>query len=69
MVVMDISEFLNCLVKLLFSLVFMQVGALVFQCVEIPFHRRIVIGTSGSAHALCHVYGLTEFREGLGGVL
>ena len=69
MVVMNVCKFLNCLIKLIFCLIFMQVDALILQCVEIPFHRRIVIWISGFAHALRHLYGFAEFCERPGCVL
>ena len=50
-------------------MIFMQVDAFILQHVEITFHRCIVIWISGSAHALCHVYGFAEFCECPGSVL
>lgn len=56
MVIRGISKRLNSTVE----------GFLVLQCVEIPLHRRIVIRTSGFAHALCYAVLCTEFCERFG---
>ena len=63
MVVGDIGEFFYYLVHLLLRPEFIQIGAFVFQGVEIPFHRRIVVRVSRFAHALGHTSGFTEFHK------
>ena len=63
MVASDTGEFLHCLVHLIFRPEFIQIGAFVFQGVEISFHRRIVIWVSRFAHALGHARGFTEFHK------
>ena len=63
MVVGDIGEFFYYLVHLLLRPEFIQIGAFVFQGVEIPFHRRIVVRVSGFAHALGHMDGFAELYE------
>ena len=64
MVIRDISEFFHCLIQRLLCLKLIQMNAFIFQCVEIPFHRGIVVWTSCFAHALAHMSGFAEFHEG-----
>ena len=63
MVVGDIGEFFYYLVHLLLCPEFIQIGAFVFQGVEIPFHRRIVIRVSRFAHALDYMDRFAEFYK------
>ncbi len=46
MVVCDIGKFFHCLVQRLLCLALVQIDAFVFQCVEIPFHRCVVVRAS-----------------------
>ena len=66
MVIRGISKRLNSTVEGFLVTVFMKIDFLVLQCVEIPLHRRIVIRTSGFAHALCYAVLCTEFCERFG---
>ena len=63
MIVGNICEFLDSLIKRFFRSEFIQVYALIFQCVEIALHRRVVIWVTCLAHALRHIYGFTEFDK------
>ncbi len=65
MVISDISEFFYLSIKRFFRVESIVVRALIFQGIEISFHRCIVIGVSSFAHALCHMPGFTEFDERL----
>ena len=58
MVIRDISKFFLCL-----ELV--QIDTFILQCVEIPFHRGVVVGASCFAHTLAHMDRFTELYEGL----
>ena len=58
MVIRDISKFFLCL-----ELV--QIDTFILQCVEIPFHRGVVVWTSCFAHTLAHMDRFTELYEGL----
>ncbi len=53
MVIMDISKFLYVLIEGFLCPELIQIRALVFQGVEISFHRRVVIrtGTAWSGHS------------------
>ena len=63
MIVGNICEFLDSLIKRFFRSEFIQVYALIFQCVEIALHRCVVIWVTCLAHALRHIYGFTEFDK------
>jgi len=65
MVVGGIGEFFHCLIQFLLRLEFIQVGAFVLKCVEVPLHWRIVVWVSGLTHALGHMVGFAEFYESL----
>ena len=65
MAVRDISEFLHGLVQFLICPEFIELGTFILQGVEVPFHRRIVVGVSGFALALCHMDGFAVFYESL----
>jgi hypothetical protein len=63
MVVSCISKFFYGLVQIILRPEFVQVGAFVFQSVEVPFHWRIVVWVPCFAHALGHVGGFAELYE------
>ena len=65
MAVSGISEFLRGLVQFLLRPKFIEVGAFIFQSIEISLHRRIVVWVSGFAHALCHMDRFTVLYESL----
>ena len=65
MVVSDISEFIHRAAQFFFRPEPIQVGAFIFQGVEISLHRRIVVWVSGFAHALSHVDGFAELCKSL----
>lgn len=58
-----LCKFLNCLIQDFFCFIFIQIGQLIFQSVEISFHRGIVIKISGLAHTLCYMHGFAEFYK------
>ena len=63
MIVGNIGEFLHSLVQFIFRLKLIQIGAFVFQGVEVPLHRCIVVWISGFAHALDHMGRFAELYE------
>ena len=63
MIIINICEFLYSLIKCFFRSEFIQICALIFQCVEITLHRCVVIWGTCLAHALRHIYGFTEFDK------
>lgn len=69
MIIGNIGKFLHCLIQTFFCLEFIQIDAFILQCIEITFHRCIVIWISGFAHALCYMDRFAEFDECPGSVL
>lgn len=65
LVIRDISEFFHRLIQRLLCLKLVRIKTFIFQCVEMPFHRGIVVGTSCFAHTLDYMDGFAEFHEGL----
>ena len=65
MVIRDISKFFHRMIQRFLCLELVQIDAFIFQCVEIPFHRGVVVWTSCSAHTLAHMDRFTELYEGL----
>ena len=63
MVVGDIGEFLHSLVQFTLRAKFVQIGAFILKRVEVPLHRRIIVGISGFAHALGHMSRFAELYE------
>ena len=63
MVLRDISKFFHRLIQCLLRLEIVQIDAFIFQCVEMPFHRGVVVWTSYFTHALDHMDRFTEFYE------
>lgn len=53
------------LIQRLLCLELVQIDAFIFQCVEIPFHRGVVVRRSCFAHTLAYMDGFTEFHESL----
>ena len=62
MVIADIGEFFYALAERFFCLKLIQIGAFVFQRIEIPLHRRVIIWLSRLTHALRHMDGFAEFH-------
>ena len=69
MIIGNICELLHCLVQTFLRLELIQVDTLILQCVEVAFHRGIVIRISGFAHALRDMSCFAEFDECFGCVL
>lgn len=69
MVVVDVSKFFHSVIQSVIRMEIKEVGAFVFQSVEVSLHRGIIIRTASFAHALCHMDRLTEINKGLGGKL
>ena len=63
MVAGDIGEFLYGPAQLLLRLEVIQVGALMFKCVKVPFHWRIIVRISGLTHALGYRNRFMEFSK------
>ena len=69
MIVLHIRKFLDCYIEFLFCTIIVLVGKIIFQCVEISFHRSIIVRISCFTHTLGDTKFYAEFRELFGGVL
>ena len=69
MVVMHIRKFFDCCIQLIICVVVMLVYQIIFQRVEISFHRCIVIRIPRFTHTLCYTKWFTVFCEFSGCVL
>ena len=69
MVVCDISVFLNTSIQLVLRFVAVLMNQVILQCIEVPFHRGVIVWISGFAHALGDSHTLAVFDELIGCVL
>lgn len=62
MIILHIRKFFDCCVEFILCAIIMLIYKIIFQCIEISFHRGIIIWISGLAHALLDTKLLTKFR-------
>lgn len=63
MVVCDINVFLNVSVQFVLRFVAVLIDQVVLQCIEVPFHRGVIVWIPDFAHALGDSHTFTVFDE------
>ena len=63
MIILYIRKFFDCCVEFFLCVIIMLINKIIFQCIEISFHRSIIIWISSLTHALSNTKILTKFCE------
>ena len=63
MIILYIRKFFDCCVEFFLCVIIMLINKIIFQCIEISFHRSIIIWISSLTHALSNTKILTKSCE------